>query len=320
LQSGSKFLYSARTAGLVLAFVLLLAAFSKGMDLTRFARGIEDLIHAWGFAGPGVVRILSAIVALTVVGLELILGALLLFDGQRRSTRWTVLAMIFGFTMISGWEVIAGLDRSCGCFGVLLPRSAPASLIENVILLALATTLIIPQRRTAAVDVPVASSRKRAVSRPWYRSPWMLVTVGVVWCIAFYLFPPGWSAVRVGSRWIPPEASPVLPNETNLLVWVMNPECPKCLQHFDQVNYSSVHGVYIVALTDVTLGRVNEFTLDYAPYFSVHRVDSKVTERLGLPSGSLFLVEGGRVIRLWRLDEIGNDWIVPLSDLLGNNS
>jgi len=306
---------------LALGIIFIIAAGSKGTDIVRFVREIEILTIGIGFKDFNALMVISTSLALVIVGIELVLGSMLLVNYRTRLAGSVTLGLLGCFCFLSVYAMITGSMDSCGCFGMLVKRTPAVSLIENVVLVMLAFITIITytsikqpviqfQKCLSRVGADLLSSITMGLdksaptlnSRKYSAS--IIILIGIVWTITFFIFPPSWAAVRTGVRWHNPQAEPSLPQSSDLLVWVMDPECTNCMEMIPTLNRITENKVTtLAAITDATPGRIAEFKWDFEPVFSLHRVDPEHIKRIGLPTGSLISIRQGKVVRVWREEE-----------------
>lgn len=280
---------SVKISRIALAIVLLIAAGLKSTDVVGFSREIEAVLLGLGlgeFNLPGAMYLVSAVV---IIGIEFLLFSLLITGYSSRCTSISLLVLISGFTAISLLAVFSGKLDSCGCFGTLINRSPEVSLIENIILLVLSVTATLK-------NTPETSVSLRHITA--------LISVWIVFSILFYVFPPSWAVLRTGMIWTTPEARPPLNVSNNLNVWVLDPDCHDCLLKVDMINRLSTGGDKLIAITDATPGKVEEFKLDFEPEFAIHRTDAVTIKQYGVPYGSLISVNNGTVTGIQRLTNI----------------
>ncbi len=80
---------------------------------------------------------LSIFSARLLIGIELIIGVLLLANLIPGITWLFTTILIIGFTVFLFIQVITGVEENCNCFGNVLQLSPLASLIKNIVILGL---------------------------------------------------------------------------------------------------------------------------------------------------------------------------------------
>lgn len=256
--------------------------------MLRFDRLIENILQVSTSSIVSRVSAYSSEIGFSILLLELVIGAMLLTGVKIRLAAVIALFTLSIFTLITILigDTVSGGD--CGCFGILAPRSTTVSVIENIVFMILAAALI--------------SSPPRKEKR-FPKSVVILIAAGLVWMGLFHFFPPSWSALRVGSVWGDTPAEPPLPQADSFLIWLMSPECLDCQAKTSFINQLASQSLTIMALTDATKGRVEEYIYDWEPHFNLHRIKADRMKRFGLRLGSLFSVRNGRVTEIWEQDD-----------------
>ena len=66
---------------------------------------------------------------------EIIAGVAVLLGWRMRLFAWLLLLLIMFFSFLTGYAVLSGKIRECGCFGDCIPLQAMGSFIKDLILL-----------------------------------------------------------------------------------------------------------------------------------------------------------------------------------------
>lgn len=120
-----------RNAVRFLGIIFIFSAFLKGLDATAFAVQISyfGLVRT-----PGLVHG----VALLLIGVESVLGILLIFNIHlRRLTLPLTFGVLGGFSLLLLWAWLYTDIKDCGCFGKFLRMSPGVSLLKNAFLFGL---------------------------------------------------------------------------------------------------------------------------------------------------------------------------------------
>ncbi|MGB0375664.1 MAG: MauE/DoxX family redox-associated membrane protein [Flavobacteriaceae bacterium] len=91
-------------------------------------------------------RVFAAWLTRLIIGIEVVLGLLLLWKIALRKTLWVVLAMLLVFSLHLGYLWAIGDTENCGCFGELLAMSPAESILKNVGLIII-TLLLFPSAK-----------------------------------------------------------------------------------------------------------------------------------------------------------------------------
>lgn len=81
--------------------------------------------------------------AVVMIIFEIIAGVAVLLGWRMQLFGWLLLILILFFSFLTGYAVLSGKIRECGCFGDCIPLQAMGSFIKDLILLALILFLFI---------------------------------------------------------------------------------------------------------------------------------------------------------------------------------
>ncbi len=121
----------------------------------------------------------SLTLSIIMIAFEIIAGAALLLGWKMKLFGWLLLLLIIFFTFLTGYALLSGKFKNCGCFGDCLPISPKASFLKDLILLVLIGFLFTQRKKIK----PFFSAITTAVSM-------LAVTIlsfGIQWYILTYL-------------------------------------------------------------------------------------------------------------------------------------
>lgn len=75
--------------------------------------------------------------SIITITLEVIVGVAILLGWGVRFFSWLLLLLIIFFTFLTGYAVLSGKIRTCGCFGDCIPLTAMQSFIKDIVLFVL---------------------------------------------------------------------------------------------------------------------------------------------------------------------------------------
>jgi uncharacterized membrane protein YphA (DoxX/SURF4 family) len=79
----------------------------------------------------------SLALAIVMIVFEIIAGAALLLGWKMKLFGWLLLLLIIFFTFLTGYALLSGKFKNCGCFGDCLPISPKTSFLKDLLLLIL---------------------------------------------------------------------------------------------------------------------------------------------------------------------------------------
>ena len=270
-----------RISRILLGVFLIVAAGAKGMDVVRFGRNIEIVFGIYGEAETTAWLSLCFYLAWLIIALELILGSMLITGYRVKLAARAALLLLMTFALVIIHEMIAAPESNCDCFGALIERSSGAALVEDCLFICLA----------------VLSGRSKVeVKQNTILIITIVTLVGLSWTLVNYLKPLTVSAVREGNVWRFSETG------ADQLVWMFEPDCIHCQDQVELLNHFNARNdlPQVVGFTSATEGRMMEFRYDFEPEFRIIRISERDYKRIFLPAGSLLLVNGGKVIDIWR--------------------
>src|SRR6185295_3484543 len=83
----------------------------------------------------------------TLISFEIIAGFAVLVGWQFKIFSWLLLLLIICFTFLTGYAVLSGKIKECGCFGDCIKLTAMDSFVKDLILTGLILFLFIFRKR-----------------------------------------------------------------------------------------------------------------------------------------------------------------------------
>lgn len=123
-------------------FVGVLFIFSglvKANDPLGLSYKMQEFFEVWGVHG---LNNLTLAMSVLMNAFEIIAGFALLIGWRIKLFVWLLLLLIVFFTFLTGYTVITGKPKNCGCFGDCLPITAFTSFMKDVLLLVLVSFLL----------------------------------------------------------------------------------------------------------------------------------------------------------------------------------
>ncbi len=103
----------------VVGVVFLFSGFVKGVDPMGTSYKIADYMTAWSFGGFSFEWALpmASFLSVSLITLEILIGALMLTGAWRKAGAWILLLMMVFFTVTTLYDAITNKVSDCGCFG-----------------------------------------------------------------------------------------------------------------------------------------------------------------------------------------------------------
>ena len=128
---------------IIRVFVALLFIFSgliKANDPLGLTYKMQEFFEVWGASFPSLHSLMMFLndyalaFSIITITLEVVVGVALLLGWATRFFSWLLLLLIIFFTFLTGYAVLSGKIRECGCFGNCIPLTAMQSFIKDLVL------------------------------------------------------------------------------------------------------------------------------------------------------------------------------------------
>lgn len=136
-------------ARVLVGVLFIISGVIKANDPYGFSYKLDEYFsvfgeHIWGplswFAN------ISLGLAIFIVGLEILLGLMLLSGSRVKANSWLLLLLIVFFTFLTFYSAYTGYIKECGCFGDVIPLKAWGSFTKDLILLVLIIIIMVGRK------------------------------------------------------------------------------------------------------------------------------------------------------------------------------
>ena len=103
----------------------------KANDPLGLSYKMQEFFEVWGWH---VFNDYTLVLSIIMITFEIIAGAALLLGWQFSLFSWLLLSLTLFFTYLTGYAVLSGKIRACGCFGDCIPLTAQQSFLKDIIL------------------------------------------------------------------------------------------------------------------------------------------------------------------------------------------
>lgn len=130
-------------ARIIVGVLFIFSGLIKANDPLGLSYKMQEFFEVWGNSFPSLHSVMQFLndYALTfsiiTITLEVIVGVALLLGWATRFFSWLLLLLIIFFTFLTGYAVLSGKIRTCGCFGDCIPLTAMQSFIKDIVLFVL---------------------------------------------------------------------------------------------------------------------------------------------------------------------------------------
>ncbi|HEY0677441.1 MAG TPA: BT_3928 family protein [Chitinophagaceae bacterium] len=119
---------------LIVGILFIFSGLVKANDPLGLSYKMQEFFEVWGMHGLNEFTLPFSIV---MIAFEIIAGVAVIIGFHFRLFSWLLLLLIIFFTFLTGYAVLSGKIRECGCFGDCIKLTAMDSFIKDLILLGL---------------------------------------------------------------------------------------------------------------------------------------------------------------------------------------
>jgi uncharacterized membrane protein YphA (DoxX/SURF4 family) len=125
---------------IIVGVLFIFSGLIKANDPLGLAYKMDEYFAVWHMDWASTY---SLVLSITMNVFEIVAGIALLLGYQAKLFTWLLLLLIIFFTFLTGYAVLSGKIKTCGCFGDCIPLKAHQSFIKDLILLVLIIFLFI---------------------------------------------------------------------------------------------------------------------------------------------------------------------------------
>ncbi len=151
---------------IIVGVLFIFSGLIKANDPTGLSYKMQEFFEAWGLQSLDNYTLALAVVMNTF---EIIAGVAILLGWRMRLFSWLLLLLIIFFTFLTGYALLSGKIKTCGCFGDCIPLTPAQSFIKDLVLLLLIIVIFINRD-----IIPPLFNRTAGAS---------LITLAVLFCI-----------------------------------------------------------------------------------------------------------------------------------------
>jgi uncharacterized membrane protein YphA (DoxX/SURF4 family) len=135
------------TARLLVGILFIFSGLIKANDPLGLSYKMQEFFEVWNMAFLDPYTLGFSIM---MIVFEILAGVAVLLGWRMRLFAWLLLLLIIFFSFLTGYAVLSGKIRECGCFGNCIPLQAMQSFIKDLILLFLIGILFIYRREISS--------------------------------------------------------------------------------------------------------------------------------------------------------------------------
>ena len=128
------------TARLLVGILFIFSGLIKANDPLGLSYKMQEFFEVWNLSALDAWTLGFSIV---MIVFEILAGVAVILGWRMRLFAWLLLLLIIFFSFLTGYAVISGKIRECGCFGNCIPLQAMGSFLKDLLLLLLIVILFI---------------------------------------------------------------------------------------------------------------------------------------------------------------------------------
>nr|MDQ6890934.1 DoxX family membrane protein [Bacteroidota bacterium] len=128
---------------IIVGILFIFSGLVKANDPLGLSYKMQEFFEVWGSSFPSLHSLMvflneyALTFSIITITLEVIVGVAILLGWGARFFSWLLLLLIIFFTFLTGYAVLSGKIRTCGCFGDCIPLTAMQSFIKDITLFVL---------------------------------------------------------------------------------------------------------------------------------------------------------------------------------------
>ncbi len=121
-------------ARIIVGVLFIFSGLVKANDPLGLSYKMQEFFELWGMHALNAYTLSFSV---AMIAFEIIAGVAVLVGWKMNLFSWLLLLLIIFFTFLTGYAVITGKPKECGCFGDCIPLTALQSFEKDLLLLAL---------------------------------------------------------------------------------------------------------------------------------------------------------------------------------------
>lgn len=118
-------------ARVIVGVLFIFSGLVKANDPLGLSYKMQEFFEVWGW---NFFNDYTLAFSVLMIAFEIIAGVAVLLGWRMKLFSWLLLLLILFFTFLTGYAVLSGKIRTCGCFGDCIPLSASQSFTKDIIL------------------------------------------------------------------------------------------------------------------------------------------------------------------------------------------
>jgi uncharacterized membrane protein YphA (DoxX/SURF4 family) len=131
------------TIRLLVGILFIFSGLIKANDPLGLSYKMQEFFEVWNMPALDAYSLGLSII---MIVFEILAGVAVILGWRMKLFAWLLLLLIIFFSFLTGYAVISGKVRECGCFGNCIPLQAMGSFVKDLLLLVLIVILFICRR------------------------------------------------------------------------------------------------------------------------------------------------------------------------------
>ncbi len=128
----------------IVGLVFIFSGLIKANDPLGLSYKMQEFFEAWGWNG---LNDYTLALSLVMNVFEVLVGVAVIIGWRMKLFSWLLLLLIIFFSFLTGYALLSGKIKTCGCFGDCLPLTPLQSFIKDILLLLLIIILFINRKK-----------------------------------------------------------------------------------------------------------------------------------------------------------------------------
>ncbi|MEO6316486.1 MAG: BT_3928 family protein [Chitinophagaceae bacterium] len=143
-------------ARIIVGVLFICSGLVKANDPLGLSYKMQEFFEVWGW---DFLNAFTLSFSILMIAFEIIAGVAVLLGWRMKLFSWLLLLLIIFFTFLTGYAVLSGKIRSCGCFGDCIPLTALQSFMKDLVLTALIVFIFIFRNQVQPLFSATTSGR-----------------------------------------------------------------------------------------------------------------------------------------------------------------
>ena len=140
MKPSSTKIFSLSAVRVIVGVLFIFSGLIKANDPLGLSYKMQEFFEVWHMPGFDPFTLWLSVL---MIVFEIVAGVAVLLGWQMKLFSWLLLLLIIFFAFLTGYAVLSGRIKECGCFGDCIPLQAMGSFIKDLFLLVLILYLFI---------------------------------------------------------------------------------------------------------------------------------------------------------------------------------